>query len=178
MNDFLPIETERLRLRRLHAADVARFAHYRADPELARFQGWSPMSADQAAEFVGAMQVQPAFVEDSWLQVAIALAASDELLGDLGICLHRGGDLEVGFTLRREAQGQGFATEALGGLFRAALARAEVRRIVGHVDARNLASIRVMERLGMALVASSEADFKGERCTELRYERVNPSARP
>lgn len=165
-----PIDTERLRLRRLQPGDLARFAAYRSDAELARYQGWNPMSAEEAGHFVQAMQIQPAFVEEAWLQLAIARRPGGELIGDIGFCLHAGGELEIGFTLQREAQGQGLATEALGAFVRTVLRRSDVRRVVGIADARNGASLRVLRRLGMSLVSSSEAEFKGERCTELRYE--------
>lgn len=150
--------------------DLERFAAYRADVELARYQGWHPMSAAEAAAFIDEMQTAPALVEGQWLQVAIATLSDGAIVGDIGFCLQADGALEVGFTLRRESQGQGFATEALSGFADAMLQLAAVRCVVGVVDSRNTASIRVLQRLGMKLVSSQEALFKGEPCTELRYE--------
>lgn len=50
------------------------------------------------------------------------------------------------------------------------LQRPGIRHVFGIVDARNQASIRVLERLGMKLVSSEGAIFKGEPCTEHRYQ--------
>jgi RimJ/RimL family protein N-acetyltransferase len=166
----LPIHTERLIVRRLQQGDLERFAAYRADPVLARFQGWSPMSLDEAREFIASMQTQPMLEPDNWIQLAIANAADDDLLGDIGLCLHEAGDAEIGFTLRQEAQGKGSAIEALRGLARELLRLPAVARIVGITDERNEASIRVLERLGMTPTSRYETTFKQQPCVELRYE--------
>lgn len=177
----LPIRTERLVLRRLQPSDLERFSACRADPVLARYQGWDPMNKSQAREFIASMLTRPMLEPESWVQLAIAERLGDELLGDIGLCLHRNGDAELGFTLRQEAQGNGFAIEALRGLARELLRLSEVARIVGITDERNEASVRVLERLGMTLASRYETSFKQESCVELRYEltcdvllRLNP----
>lgn len=166
----LPIHTERLVVRRLQTSDLERFAAYRADHVLAQYQGWAPMSLDEAREFIASMLTQPLLEPENWVQLAIANAADDDLNGDIGLCLHENGDAEIGFTLRQELQGNGFAVEALRGLARELLRLPAVARIVGITDERNEASIRVLERLGMTLASKYESSFKGEPCFELRYE--------
>ena len=176
---FLPIETERLLLRRLQRSDVERFAGYRSDAELARYQGWKPMSIGEAAAFIDEMSCAPSLVEETWLQIAIAELPDGAIVGDIGLCLHAQGELEIGFTLRRESQRKGLATEAIKALIESLRSRSEVHRVVGFVDARNAASIRVLERLGMAMVAREDTVFKGEPCTELRYQlELTPSDGP
>ena len=170
----LPIHTERLVVRRLQPSDLERFAAYRADPLLAQYQGWAPMSHDEAGAFIASMLTQPMLEPENWVQLAIANGTSDDLLGDTGLCLHENGDAEIGFTLRHEAQGKGFAIEALRGLARELLRLPEVARIVGITDERNQASVRVLERLGMTLASRYETVFKQEPCVELRYELTCP----
>jgi RimJ/RimL family protein N-acetyltransferase len=166
----LPIQTERLVLRGLQLSDLERFAAYRADTALARYQGWNPMNHDEARAFISAMLAHPTLDMGSWHQIAIASRAADDLLGDIGLCVHENGDAEVGFTLMHEAQGNGFATEALRGLARDLFKHPDVVRIIGVTDERNRASVRVLERLGMKLASNHEAIFKEEPCVELRYE--------
>jgi RimJ/RimL family protein N-acetyltransferase len=170
MTFALPIQTERLVLRRLQPSDLERFAAYRADPVLARYQGWNPMSHDEAREFIMAMLAQPGLDAGSWHQIAIASRPGDDLLGDIGLCVHENGNAEIGFTLKHKAQGKGFATEALQGLARELFRRPEFVRIVGVTDERNRASVRVLERLGMKVASRRKAIFKQEPCVELRYE--------
>lgn len=166
----LPIRTERLVVRRLQPADLERFAAYRADPVLARYQGWALMTENEASEFIASMQTQPMLEPANWIQLAIADRASNDLLGDIGLCLHENGDAEIGFTLRQESQGHGYAIEALRALARAMLRLPTVARIVAVTDERNEASVRVLERLGMTLASRYETTFKQEPCVELRYE--------
>lgn len=128
------------------------------------------MNLDEAREFIASMQTQPMLEPENWVQLAIADAADGDLLGDIGLCLHETGDAEIGFTLRQESQGKGFAIEALRGLARELLRVPAVARIVGVTDERNEASIRVLERLGMAPASRYETTFKHEPCVELRYE--------
>jgi len=169
MHEFSTLTTARLSLRRLQPGDLARFAAYRADPELARYQGWSAPSMAEAADFIAGMHAAPAFVEEAWLQLAIAQRPGDELVGDIGLCLHAGGVAEIGFTLMREAQGRGLATEALRALIEMLFARPEVQALIAITDARNHASMRLLERLGLQLQHSEAALFKGEACTEHHY---------
>lgn len=172
----LPLRTERLLLRLLQPSDLTRFAAYRADPELARFQGWSPMSETEAMAFIESTMMPPTLGTGQWHQLAIADGDDDALLGDIGLCVRADGEAELGFTLMREAQGRGLATEALRGLVDALFRHAAVTRVVGVTDERNLASVRVLERLGMDLLSREATVFKQEPCVELRYELTRAPA--
>lgn len=165
----LPILTDRLVLRRLQDADLPRFAVYRADAELARYQGWSPMTQEEARAFIASADEAPTLGAGTWHQIAIAERESGLLLGDIGLCGRENGEVELGFTLMREAQGRGIATEALRALVKALFPLPQVSCAVAETDERNRASIRVLERLGMRPVERRDAVFKNEPCVELRY---------
>ena len=166
----LPRRAFRVMLRRLSPADLAVFAAYRSDAELARYQGWQPMSHDAARAFLEEMQVAPAFVAEAWIQLGIA-DAEGQLLGDLGVCVRADGRAEIGVTLRLEAQGRGLATEAMRLLIELLFERPGVECVVGIADARNGASIRLLERAGLRQTRSVGALFRGQPCTELVFER-------
>jgi aminoglycoside 6'-N-acetyltransferase len=170
--DGLPRGGARVRLRRLRADDLSHLAGYRADPVLARYQGWTPMSTEQALALLLQMQAAPAFVAGEWFQLGIADSDSDALLGDIGVRLQADGSAEIGFTLARAAQGRGLATEALSLLVTLLFERADVRRIVGITDARNAASARLLLRLGLSHTRTLQASFRGEACTEWVFERA------
>lgn len=168
----------RVRLRRLRAADLEAFHALRADPELGRYQGWQPLSLAEAAAFIEAVATPaatPFCPPGDWLQIAIADAASDALLGDIGLHLHADGQaLEIGFTLARAAQGRGLAAEAVGLALQAVWAGTPAQRVLGITDARNTASVRLLQRLGFRPWATLEADFRGERCTEHHFVQHRP----
>lgn len=58
-------------------------------------------------------------------------------------------EVEIGWWLRPEAWGQGFATEGATALRDEAFGRAGLDRIIGRFRPENVASGRIMQRLGM-----------------------------
>ena len=78
---------------------------------------------------------------------------------------------EIGYVLHPDHQGHGYATEAAAVMLRLGFEELALHRIVGRLDARNAASARVLERLGMRLEAHlRENEFvKGEWVDELVY---------
>ena len=157
-------------LRRLRRGDVGAFQAYRSIPELGRFQGWSPMSDAEALAFLAEMESSPFFQPGQWIQLGIADAGSDVLLGDIGVHLSADGRTgEVGFTLAPAAQGRGLATAAVRESLQLLLAATEVECVLGITDARNHPSIRLLERLGFACRETRNVLFRGEACSELVY---------
>jgi len=153
----------------LRPDDLRRFQAYRHDPEVARYQGWDPVSDKRALEFLAEMSEAPFGRLGEWLQVAIA-DADDVLIGDIGLLTAASGaEAELGITLAREAQGRGLAEEAARTLIHGLRARTAIRRLVGITDTRNLPSARLLRRLGMALEAEMPAEFQGEPCMEWHF---------
>ena len=168
--DPLPRTAGRVTLRRLRLEDLPSFSAYRADPDVARWQGWSPMTVDAARAFLVEMSAAPLFVRGEWTQIAIADTASDALLGDIGLFLAddaRGA--EIGITLARTAQGRGIATEAVALTLELVFAAMQVERAIGITDARNAPCIRLLERAGFRHHERRETLFRGEPCIELVY---------
>jgi RimJ/RimL family protein N-acetyltransferase/uncharacterized protein YhfF len=176
---LLPREFPGGRLRRLRPADREAFQAYRAIPELGRYQGWSPMSEAEALEFLVQMNQTPLFTRAAWVQLGIAELQSDALVGDIGLYLSADASTaEVGFTLRPSLQGRGLAgravREALGLLF----AATEVTHVVGITDERNLASIRLLERLGFKYRETRDVVFRGAPCAENVYALSRTDGQP
>ena len=102
----------------------------------------------------------------SWAEpTRLAVHAADEtLIGETGF--HGppdgSGTVEVGYSIVPAYRGRGFATEATRALIRACLARPEVRRIIAECLDDNLASLRVLEKLGMRRVGSAGGTLRFE----------------
>ena len=115
------LEAGRVRLRNLRPADLPDFAAYRADPNVARFQGFDPYTEAVAAAFIAgqAGAAVPA-APGHWVQLAIARADDDQLLGDCALhrYAHEPRFGEMGITLAPRWQGQGYARDAVRGLLR------------------------------------------------------------
>ena len=58
-------------------------------------------------------------------------------------------EVEIGYRLRPDAWGQGFATEGAAALLAHALGRPDVTRVYAHALLSNGESIRVLQRIGM-----------------------------
>lgn len=167
-------------LRRLHPGDLAAFQAYRHDPEVGRWQGWQPQTDAQALAFLDEMATCPLFAPGTWTQLAIADDLTGQLIGDIGIHISAdGAEAEFGFTLARAAQGRGLASAAVRAAMHLVFQETAVQRIQAQTDARNAACLRLLERLGASRLATIETEFRGEPCTEIRYElagRPPPSA--
>jgi [ribosomal protein S5]-alanine N-acetyltransferase len=71
-------------------------------------------------------------------------------LGDAGLTVvSETGEVELGYRLDRQHWGRGLATEVARAWLRHALDELNIPRIIAFADPRNLASVRVMEKIGM-----------------------------
>jgi ribosomal-protein-alanine N-acetyltransferase len=160
-------------LRRLRPSDLAAFQAYRSIADLGRYQGWSPMSAGEALAFLADMSEAPLFTPGRWVQLGIAGSEGDQLIGDVGVFLEADGLTgEVGFTLCPAAQGRGIATAAVREAVQVLFGATCVERVRGITDSRNLASVRLLQRVGFRHVESRSAVFRGEPCAEDVYVLV------
>ena len=172
----LPRRSDGVVLRRLAVADLAAFQAYRHDPEIGRYQGWSPVSDEAAAAFLAAMNAIDLLQPGEWCQVGIARPDDDRLVGDIGLFLAADGSYaEIGFSLGRDAQGRGLATAAVREAITLVFELTPAERVIGITDARNEPSIRLLERTGMHRVATTEAMFRGEPCLEHTYALARPT---
>jgi RimJ/RimL family protein N-acetyltransferase len=170
INAALPCAFEGGMLRRLQSSDLAAFQAYRAIPELGRFQGWSPLSDSDAQAFIHEMADAPLFSPGNWVQLGIADPASNRLLGDIGLYVADDErSAEVGFTLKPAAQGRGVATAAVRAALTLLFSVTNVQEVLGVTDVRNLASSRLLERVGFEHKETCRAAFRGEACMEATY---------
>ncbi len=182
---FLPIVTARLVLRPFDPADAEALADYRSDPEVARYQSWPTPYAVAAAHRLIAEQAhldRPRPGE--WLQIAAKL--DDVLIGDVAVRQSDDGrTARIGYTIARPYQRRGFGGEAAGAIV-ARLFAEGVHRIQASLDARNVASARLLEGLGFrheGTEIAAELD-NGEWCDVAHYAilrdeheaRVSPPA--
>ena len=88
-SDPLPLAYGRVSLRRLVLADLPTFQAYRQDANVGRYQGWEPLSDQDAAQFITDMAGVALFPQREWIQLAIADCRTNGLIGDVGIAWRR-----------------------------------------------------------------------------------------
>jgi RimJ/RimL family protein N-acetyltransferase len=168
----LPITTARLTLRPFTDGDADDLYAYQSIPEVARYLYWD--ARDRAASAVSladkAARTRLAAEGDS---LVLAAVRDGRVIGEVNLVwvsrVHRQG--EIGFVFHPDAQGHGYATEAATAVLRLGFDTVGLHRIFGRCDARNDASARLMERLGMRREAHLRHNevFKGEWGDEFVY---------
>jgi RimJ/RimL family protein N-acetyltransferase len=168
-----PLETERLSLRPLTEDDVEALHAIQSREDATRYLYWGPRNEDEVREALVKHMSDGILSGEGAALLAIVLAATDELIGTLAFFWrseeHRSG--EIGFLLHPDHQGQGYATEASELFLGLAFDEIGLHRVTGSLDARNVASARVLERLGMRQEAHLVENewVKGEWTSELIY---------
>lgn len=160
-------------MRRMEHSDAENVLRYRADPVANRFQGWVPGSIDDVHEFMDT-RVSPVFDKTgTWSQLVIILSAEKRIIGDVGVHFLEpdGRQVELGYTLDKNYQGMGFATEALKGIIGYLFCHMGKHRIIFSMDPRNDRSVAMAERLGLRKEALFRQSifFKGEWTDDLVY---------
>ena len=147
----LYLEAPRLVVRHFRADDAMSLHRYRNDPEVARFQGWTPPDEAEARAFVAQESRQPPAVPNQWLQLALELRGDEQMgehVGDIAFKTDGAGGAEFGYSLSRDVQGKGYMTEAVERLFEYLFTELNLHRVVAHADIRNEASVRLLGRVG------------------------------
>ena len=169
-----PIRTERLRLRPYADGDVDALYAYQRLPETHRYLYTEPRTRPEVEALVAERAGSAVLVKVGQPITLVAdLAQTGELVGDCVLFWrseeHMQG--EVGYVFNPAYGGRGLATEAVGALLRLGFEGLGLHRIAGHLDARNTASARVLERAGLRREAHLvENEFvKGEWTDELIY---------
>ncbi|GAB3884857.1 GNAT family protein [Kibdelosporangium lantanae] len=141
------MRSERLLIRPFRATDGPALFHYRSDPDVARYQSWeTPVSVAAATAMAGDYATHDPN-SPGWFQWAVELDGT--LVGDVAVGTHDNlMQAEIGFTLAAEHQGRGYGTEAVRRVVEHLLADRRMHRISAECDARNLASARLLTRVG------------------------------
>lgn len=172
--DQLLIETERLLLRPLGEQDLEAMTIYRGDPEVCRYLPFPPQTVADIRARIGHLLGSTSLEgERAGVPVGIVRREDGALIGDL-VLFHLdpvNGSVEIGWVIRPDATGRGYATEAVRALVDAAFGIYGVRRVVARIDAENSASARLAERVGMRLEARLVENewYKGRWGDELDY---------
>jgi RimJ/RimL family protein N-acetyltransferase len=149
------LETKRLLFRAHEPRDLEAYCAMEQDAEVRRFVGGLPRTPAAAeAKFWATLKQR----QDRLGLWATVLKASGCYIGRCGVYPHMLGESAVpnegvlAFYLARAHWGQGFASEAGRAFVDFAFAELGLKRIVATVESGNVASLRVLERLGFRLI--------------------------
>jgi ribosomal-protein-alanine N-acetyltransferase len=143
------LTTPRLNLRQLTPADAERFYLLNADPEVIRYTGDAAFAAmDEAKEFLEAYDHYSNYGFGRW---AVIRKEDNEFLGWCGLKYTPETDeYNIGFRFFKKYWNQGYATEAAKACLDYGLNDLGIKTIIGRATKANTASIKVLEKIGMA----------------------------
>lgn len=163
--------TARLAARTFFSGDLDAFVAYRADPDVARYQGWSDYTVEEGRALIDAMANVTPGAPGEWYQFALE-SADAALVGDVALKVSgEPGEAELGFTLAPEHQGKGYGAEAVRGLLDYAFGALSLRRVIAITDALNSPAASLLERVGMRQEAHLQENifFKGGWGSEFAF---------
>ena len=145
-NDLDVIETKRLLLRPLKMSDVEDIFECNSDPEVTKYMSWETHnSIEESKAFLSRT------ISEGSACWGIVHKASNKVVG---VCFLHSLDLqhrrtEVAFYLSRKYWGQGYATETAREVILFCFKNWELNRIGATCRIENIASARVLEKVGM-----------------------------
>jgi RimJ/RimL family protein N-acetyltransferase len=170
----LPIETDRLTLRKYAESDYEDLLKLQSDPDVARFLLYDARTPEQVREaLAGRLADVPMDADGQALTVAVILRESGQHVGEVTLFMNsveqRTG--EIGYVFQPEFHGHGYAAEASVELLRLGFEELGLHRIIARLDARNTGSVKLLERLGLRREAHFVKNefLKGEWTDELVY---------
>ena len=145
---FPVLTTERLTLRMPVMADAADLLVFRGDPEVQLYNGAVIHTIAEAEEQIADTQAE--YGRREGITWAVTRTGQPATLGHFAF--HRWSHFhrraELGYDLARASWGQGLATEALRAIISFGFAQMNLNRMYANTIVDNVASVRVLERLG------------------------------
>lgn len=164
---MLILETPRILLREMQESDAESFYELNLDKEVIRYTGDVPFaSVAEAKIFIQNYSAYKDFGYGRWIMV---YKTSNEVIGFCGLKYHpEDGETDIGFRLRRDHWGIGLATEAAVACMQYGFGKLGLKRIIARAHPENVASIRVVEKLGMLF--EKEIEEHGELWNQYAIE--------
>ena len=143
------ISTDHLTIRALKIQDLAYFHEYRSNPDVTKYQGFDVMNMKEADKFILQNSKKTYGKAGEWVQYAIALKDTDQLIGDCAIQLKLDDPriAEIGITISHLHQKKGYAKEAVRGILAFLFEEKGLHRIIARFGEANIGSMKVLESL-------------------------------
>lgn len=146
--EHFTFETPRLRLRALRAGDAPDLYRLNSDPDVMRYTGDSPFSDPAAARTF--LDRYDRYALDGFGRWAVEHRPDGEFMGFCGLHRHQAtGAVDLAFRFFPRFWAAGYATEAARASLQVGFERFGLREIEGRAMRENLASITVLQKLGM-----------------------------
>ena len=149
LSDYLQkkpvIDTNRLRIRPMCAADVSALREWMPDKSIYTYWGKGPGKTDRNPELLFEKEEK----SSKSFHLGIEEKPSAKVIGDIWVYLIEGNRMaSVAIRLSQSCQGKGYGTEALSAMTDFCFLHTELQRLWTKVDVRNIASQKMLEKCG------------------------------
>jgi RimJ/RimL family protein N-acetyltransferase len=148
------LTTDRLVLRRWTETDIEPFARMNRDVEVMKYFP-ETLSHEETIQMLD--RIRLSFEKNNFGLYAVEDKLAGEFIGFTGFAIPSFESfftpcVEIGWRLRKESWGQGFATEAAAACLKYGFTTLNFKKVVSFTSALNVNSERVMTRIGMRKV--------------------------
>ena len=145
------LQTERLLIREFMESDIREVLAYQSDPLYLRYYPWTQRTEKDVHDFIQTFIIQQSNQPRTKFQLAIILKTENRLIGNCGIRINDTylEEANIGYELNSQYWGNGYATEAAKTILKFGFEELKMHRIWSWCIAENIASARVLEKIGM-----------------------------
>ncbi|MEG4004568.1 GNAT family protein [Microcoleus sp. Pol11C1] len=150
--DLPTIETERLLLRKITLNDASDMFEYACNPEVSKYTMWSTHTSIEDTKYF-LKSITKMYKRRELVDWGIVHKADKKFIGTCGFVewsmTHS--RAEIGYALSRNYWGEGYMSEAVNAVIEFGFREMLLNRILARCEVSNIASARVMEKVGMQL---------------------------
>lgn len=145
------IETNRLYLRELSVADAENFYLLNSDEDIIKYTGDKAFDSIKEAKLF--LENYNPYQEYGYGRWAVIAKSNEEFLGWCGLKYSPEiNEVDIGFRFFKKHWSKGYATESAKACIEYGFEKLSLKTIVGRAMEANVASIKVLEKLGMSYV--------------------------
>jgi RimJ/RimL family protein N-acetyltransferase len=166
------LQTPRLILRQFIEADAPLILKLNSDPEIVKYVHEPTLRTIEHAQEILNSIILPQY-KNNLGRWAIHTKEDLEFIGLCGLKYRPEPDeIDLGYRLMQKAWGNGYATEAAKASLEHGFTKLNLKLITGRAHIENLASIKVLEKIGMNFIGEGIVD----NCPLRTYTKANPNA--
>ena len=164
-------ETPRLILRQFTKADAPLIFQLNSDPKIVKYVHEPVLEREEQAQIIINNIILPQYKRKlgRW---AIHIKDGMEFIGWCGLKYRPELDeIDLGYRLIKKAWGKSYATEAAQNTLDHGFKKLDIRLITGRAHIENIASIKILEKIGMQFIGEGIVDD----CLVRTYTLANPT---
>ena len=141
------LTTSRLYLRQFECNDAKNLFALNNDQEVIKYTGDEPFQSE--ADALGFINNYKHYDMHGFGRWSVVIKESDKFIGWCGLKLNEENDIDIGFRFFKKYWNQGYATESAKAVLDYGFNVLKIDTIIGRVAPKNIASVKILEKLGM-----------------------------